>query len=116
MHLLSACLPVRRLRVSRGDHGYRATVDPSALGAGLLIFLHISIEGLEGDAALAELAASAPEVIECHMIAGEEDYLPGLRMATMAAFNEFYERNITTLPGLTHSRTRVVLRTVTAGD
>lgn len=109
----SACLArVRRLEDIGVITGWHARIDPRALGARLIIFLHLSFDGHAADSVLADLAASRPEIVECHMVAGEEDYLLKLRVADMPTFNAFYADHIAELPGLTQSRTRVALRTV----
>src|SRR3569833_4042884 len=72
--------------------GCGARLDPHALGLGLLTFVEVSLDKTTPDAfaRFAEAVRRAPEVLECHMVAGGFDYLIKARHADMAAFCWFF--------------------------
>ena len=63
-----------RLEESGAIVGYRAEIDPSALGYSLSVILRIRPAPRELKK-VAELAQRTPEVVECHRITGDDCYL-----------------------------------------
>jgi len=79
---LSAPAVADRLARLEGDgviRGYRADVDPRALGYALSVVLRIRPAPRELHQ-VAELARSTPEVTECHRMTGEDCYLVRLHV------------------------------------
>lgn len=60
----------------------------------------------------AEAVRRAPEVLECHMVAGGFDYLIKTRVADMAAYRRFLGDTLLALPGVRESRTYTVMEEV----
>ena len=54
----------------------------------------------------------APEVLECHMVAGGFDYLVKARVADMAAYRRFLGETLLALPGVRETRTYAVMEEV----
>jgi Lrp/AsnC family leucine-responsive transcriptional regulator len=54
----------------------------------------------------------APEVLECHMVAGGFDYLVKTRVADMAAYRRFLGEILLALPGVKETRTYAVMEEV----
>jgi Lrp/AsnC family leucine-responsive transcriptional regulator len=54
--------------------GYRAHIDPAKVGLAILAFVNVKVGG-ENLARFMELAASHPEVLECHRVTGAESFL-----------------------------------------
>src|SRR3954451_9298775 len=74
----SACSDrVRRLRESGYITGFAALVDPEKVGRALLIFVEVVLDRTTPEAfeTFAAAARRAPDVLECHMVAGGFDYL-----------------------------------------
>lgn len=65
---------LRRLEDSGAIVGYRAEIDPRAVGLSLGVIIRIRPAPRELRK-VAELARSTPEVVECHRITGEDCYL-----------------------------------------
>jgi len=65
---------LERLEQERVIRGYRAEVDPRALGYELAVVLRIRPAPRELKK-VAELAQRTPEVVECHRITGDDCYL-----------------------------------------
>jgi Lrp/AsnC family transcriptional regulator, leucine-responsive regulatory protein len=113
----SPCLDrVRRLEESGYIRGYAAVLDPKRLGAGLLAFAEVNIDRTNPDSfeLFRAAVANLEEVIECHMIAGGVDYLLKIRLADMEAYRIFLGKGLITLPGVTRTRTYVVMEEVKA--
>jgi Lrp/AsnC family leucine-responsive transcriptional regulator len=54
--------------------GYRAQIDPAKVGLPILAFINVKVSG-ENLAHFMDLAASRPEVLECHRVTGAESFL-----------------------------------------
>jgi Lrp/AsnC family leucine-responsive transcriptional regulator len=94
--------------------GFSARLDPVRLDLGLLVFVEISLDKTTPD--IFELFAAAvrraPEVLECHMVAGGFDYLVKTRVRDMAAYRRFLGEVLLSLPGVTETRTYAVMEEV----
>ena len=53
-----------------------------------------------------------PQVLECHLVSGNFDYLLKARIADMAAYRKLLGETLLTLPGVSDSRTYVVMEEV----
>lgn len=62
--------------------GYRAILDPAALGLDVIVFIHVSLAAHSGENArrFRDLVRAIPAVLEAHAVSGEADYL--LKVAT----------------------------------
>jgi Lrp/AsnC family leucine-responsive transcriptional regulator len=97
----SPCLRrIRRLEESGVIRGYVALLDPQKLGLGLLAFVNVRLEkrgGATGHAGTthADLFRAAvqawPEVVACHAMTGEMDYLLRVFVTDMAHFSRFVQ-------------------------
>lgn len=111
----SACSErVRRLREHGFISGYSAILDPARVGRSLLIFVEVVLDRTTGDVfdAFAEAARRAPDVLECHMVAGGFDYLIKARVRDMAAYRAFLGDVLVQMPGVRETRTYAVLEEV----
>lgn len=54
--------------------GYRAHIDPAKVGLSMLAFVNVKVGG-ENLVRFMELAATHPEVLECHRVTGAESFL-----------------------------------------
>ncbi len=104
----------RRLQRQGYIAGFGARLDPHALGLGLLTFVEVSLDKTTPDAfeRFAEAVRRAPEVLECHMVAGGFDYLIKARHADMAAYRRFLGETLLAFPGVRETRTYAVMEEV----
>lgn len=108
----SPCLErVRRLERAGVIRGYTALVDPRPLEGGLLVYVEISLTYNSSDifAEFKRAVQRLPQVLECHLISGDFDYLIKARMADMNAYRELLGEMLRNLPGIRNSRTHVVM-------
>ena len=78
---------LKRLQRDGFIEGYGARLNPHKLGLGLLVFVEVLLDKTTPDvfARFASAVKLAPEVLECHMVAGGFDYLVKARVADMTA-------------------------------
>ncbi|HEX2136604.1 MAG TPA: Lrp/AsnC ligand binding domain-containing protein [Microvirga sp.] len=97
--------------------GFRALLDPRRLGLELLVFVEVSLDKTTPDVfeKFAAAVRRAPEVLECHMVAGGFDYLIKTRVADMAAYRRFLGDVLLALPGVKETRTYAVMEVKTDG-
>jgi DNA-binding Lrp family transcriptional regulator len=107
----------RRLRDLEREgaiRGYRAVVDPAALGLTFeaLVFATLRWEDRDTVAAFEEAVAAVPHVIQAQRLFGDPDYL--LRVATtdLAAYQHLYDERLTTLPGVQRLTSTLVMKHV----
>ena len=105
---------LRRLQREGYVTGFRAMLDPQRVGLGLLVFVEVSLDKTTPDvfAKFAAAVRRAPEVLECHMVAGGFDYLVKTRVADMPAYRRFLGEILLALPGVKETRTYAVMEEV----
>jgi len=94
--------------------GYQARLNPELLQLGLLVFVEISLNRTGPDvfAEFRQAVIKLPEVLECHLVSGNFDYLIKARVADMAAYRDLLGETLLLLPGVSDSRTYVVIEEV----
>ncbi|WP_164868105.1 Lrp/AsnC ligand binding domain-containing protein [Rhodovarius crocodyli] len=104
----------RRLQKDGYVTGYGARLDSARLGFGLLVFVEVLLDKTTPDIFdhFAAAVRRAPEVLECHMVAGGFDYLLKARMKDMAAYRHFLGHALLALPGVKETRTYAVMEEV----
>lgn len=111
----SACSDrVRRLRDGGFITGFVAVLDPQKVGRGVLIFVEVVLDRTTPEVfdTFAEAARRAPDVLECHMVAGGFDYLIKARVRDFAEYRKFLGEVLTQIPGVRETRTYAVLEEV----
>lgn len=105
---------VKRLTRDGYILGYGARLNPGLLGRGLLVFVEVKLDRTTPDIfeRFAEAVSRAPEVLECHMVAGGFDYLIKTRVADMPAYRRFLGDVLLSLPGVRETHTFAVMEEV----
>ena len=112
----SPCLRrVRALEEAGVIIGYRALVDPRALGLSLMALIHISMDEhtperfSQLEAAIREI----PEIVECLLITGQAaDYQLKVVVRDMDAYQDLLLNRITGIKGVTGVHSSMVVRRV----
>ncbi|MFT5542366.1 MAG: Lrp/AsnC family leucine-responsive transcriptional regulator [Glaciecola sp.] len=111
----SPCLErVKRLEQQGYITGYTAIVDPSKLGAAMLVFIEITLSKTSVDI-FAEFSAAVQnldDIQECHLVSGNFDFLLKARVADMSSYRKLLGDTLLRLPGVRESRTYVVMEEV----
>lgn len=100
---------IRKLETKGIIAGYRAKIDPAALGLGFLCFIRIKAEEPVNSMEVGERLASYPEVQEVHYTAGEDGYLIKVRTASAEELGRFLRDKVGSIPHITSTQTTVVL-------
>jgi DNA-binding Lrp family transcriptional regulator len=103
---------VRRLEEAGIIRGYHADTDPQKLGYAITFFVIVGLDS-QKDAALAafeSMAASWPEIRECHMIRGGGDFLIRL-VARDTAQENALTRKLTEADNVARVQTLQTIRT-----
>jgi Lrp/AsnC family leucine-responsive transcriptional regulator len=111
----SACLRrVRRLEEEGVVVGYVMLVDPVAIGRGSTVYVEITLTSQSDEAleAFERAVAEHPEIMECHLMAGEADYLLRVAVGGTQDYERVHRHCVTRLPGVARARSSFVLRTV----
>jgi len=111
----SPCLErVRRLEQAGYITGYTAVLNPTLLDAGLLVYVEISLEYTTPDIfeRFRDAVKFIPQVLECHLVSGEFDFLLKVRIADMTAYRELLGEILHRLPGVRDSKSYVVMEEV----
>ena len=105
---------VKRLERDGIIMGYHARLSPELLDKRLLVFLEIKLSAKSGDVfeQVARDLADIPEVLECHLISGEFDYLVKARLKEMSAYRKLLGNILKKLPASASSLSYVVMEEV----
>lgn len=111
----SACLRrVRQLEDSGVIGRYAMLVDQAKVGYPTDVFVQISLNRQQGEdlARFEEAVAQVPEIMECHLMTGDADYLLRVIAADAADFERIHTRHLTRLPGVARVHSSFALRRV----
>ena len=105
---------VRRLEREAVITGYHAHLDPAAVKASLLVFVEISLAYKSGDIfeEFRRAALKLPNVLECHLVSGDFDYLLKARISEMASYRKLLGSTLLTLPHVRESKSYIVMEEV----
>ena len=111
----SACLRrVQRLEREGVIAGYRAELDGERLGLGLQAFVRVHLARHDAEA-LATFAAhvnDCPEVVACHALTGDMDYLLHIVVGDLEHFSRFLLDRLLAQAGVADVNSSFVLRTI----
>ena len=97
----SPCLRrVRRLERDGYVADYRAVLERRRVGLGLTVFLGVKIDGHANDRAVPfeKAVLAMPEVVACHMVSGQADYLLEVVVPDLAGYEQFLLGKLLALP------------------
>ncbi len=105
---------VKRLERQGYIRGYTAILDPALVNASLLVFVEIVLSKTSPGAfrKFREEARRLPEIMDCHLVSGNFDYLIKARVSDMKAYRELLGEKILSLPGVNASRSYVVMEEI----
>ena len=105
---------IRRLERDGIILGYHARLDPHALGQSLLVFVEIKLAQKSGpifDEFRREVI-KLPNVLDCHLVSGDFDYLIKARIPEMAAYRKMLGDMLLALPAARESRSYIVMEEI----
>ncbi len=104
---------VRALEEAGYVRGYHADIDPAKLGFNVTVFAHVGLSSqAERDlVAFETLMRTWPEVRECHMLAGETDFLLKVVAVDWDAYQRFVTTRLTAAPNVSSVKSALAIRT-----
>ena len=112
---ISAPPCLRRVRVLQDSgyiKGYFAEVDPVKLGYGVHVFAMVKLKTqAEKDLeAFESYVAELPMVRECHMLAGDNDFVLKIVAKSWDSYQEFHTSQLTTAPNVETVKSSLSIR------
>lgn len=111
----SPCLRrVRLLEEAGVIRGYSADVDPRALGLNVTAFIRITLtrHDREAVARFESRVRDIDEILDCHLLTGEADYLLRVMVPDLDAYEGFVRNRLHAIPGIASITTSLVYGTV----
>lgn len=105
---------VRRLEREGFILGYAARLNPHYLEASLLVFVEISLAYKSGDIfeEFRRAVLKLPQVLECHLVSGDFDYLLKARISEMASYRKLLGDILLKLPHVRESKSYIVMEEI----
>lgn len=114
----SPCLRrVKRLERDGYIEGYRAALRRDRIGLGFSVFIGVKIDGHTNARALAfeKAVVAMPEVVACHLVSGEADYLLEVVVPDLGDYQRFLVGKLLDLPIVREVRSNIAIQTLKAG-
>lgn len=116
VHLSASQISRRLTRLAEAGiiAGHAALLDPAAVGLGVTAFAHVSLErhGRSQSDAFEAAIAELPEVLDCHAVSGDADYLLRMVAPDLPAFSELMMKRVLRLPGVAQVKTNIALQSI----
>ena len=114
----SPCLRrVKRLEEAGVIAGYRAVVDREQVGLDLTVFVEVSVERHGGSTQerLEERLLAIPEVVACHVVSGQADFLHEVVCRHLRDYDRFTREHLGRWPEVSRVYSNFAISTVKAG-
>ncbi len=110
----------RRLRALEREGvitGYRAQLDPARVGLGFeaLVFVTITESSARTVAAFEQAVVEIPHVLQAQRLFGTPDFLLRVVAADLTGFQQLYDTELATLPGVQKLTSTLVMKSVVEG-
>ncbi len=103
---------IRRLEQRKIIKKYTAQIDPKEVDRGLLAFIQVTAKGQIVDQKTAKEISKIPEVLEVHIVAGEDSFLVKVRAANTDALTQLLRTKFSTIGSIRTTNTTIVLETI----
>ncbi|MBZ9557340.1 Lrp/AsnC family transcriptional regulator [Halomonas coralii] len=111
----SPCLRrVRLLEEAGVIEGYVALLDPAKVGAGLTVFARLWLTGQDEETVnhFIDEVKDMPQVMECHLMAGDCDFLLRIAVADLDAYRRFQIEHLTRIRGVQSVKTEIPMQKI----
>ncbi|MEQ6434473.1 Lrp/AsnC family transcriptional regulator [Comamonas sp. w2-DMI] len=103
---------VRALEASGVIRGYRAELDPAALGLEFAALVFVTLNDSRSVADFEAAVAALDNVIQAQRLFGDPDYLLHIVARDLPAFQRLYDERLTSLPGMKRMTSTLVMKDV----
>lgn len=111
----SAChRRIRALEQAGIISGYGARLDPRKLGLNLVAFVEITLNSQSREAMdrFEEAVGGFDDILECHLMSGNADYLLRVAAADLAQYDAIHRDCLARLPGVSSMRSSFSIRSI----
>jgi DNA-binding Lrp family transcriptional regulator len=111
----SPCLRRLRLLEEAGViNRYVALLDPGKVGAGFIVFARIWLNGQDESTVshFVETVAGFPQVMECHLMAGDCDFMLKVAVADLDAYRRFQVEHLNRIRGVQNVKTEIPMQKI----
>jgi DNA-binding Lrp family transcriptional regulator len=105
---------LRELERSGAIRGYRAVIDPAAVGLGFEVLVQVTMDR-EDASTIIEFErglAGIPQVRHAERLFGDPDYLIRVATADLAAYQALRDEKLATLPGVHRITSTIVMKRI----
>ncbi|MBR0680525.1 Lrp/AsnC family transcriptional regulator [Roseomonas eburnea] len=103
---------VKRLEERGTIRGWRADLDPAAVGCPLLAWVFVTLRAGTNEAKFREALMPMEQVLECHAVSGAWSYMVKLRVAGLAELEAFIASELRRKAGADRTESVLALTTV----
>lgn len=105
---------IRALEQSGVIKGYRAHLDPGALGLNFsaLVFVTLREGNRQAVESFEDAVMRVPEVIDAQRLFGDPDYLLNIVTCDLPSFQRLYDEHLSTLPSVQRLTSTLVMKNV----
>ena len=105
---------VRALEETGVITGYRALIEPSAVGLGFAAIVFVTLGKTDSDsvAAFEKAVPRISEVVQAVRLFGDPDFMLHVMTADLAAFQQLYDQRLSKLPSVLRLTSTLVMKTV----
>ncbi|MFB4194268.1 Lrp/AsnC family transcriptional regulator [Streptomyces carpaticus] len=105
---------VQRLEAEGVIRGYRAVLDPGALGRAFEVLVDLTLEAQDAGTVerFEQTLVRAEEVVELRRLFGSPDYFVRVAVADLAAYESFLSLRVMTIPGVRNVTSHFTMKTV----
>ncbi|MGY9071619.1 MAG: Lrp/AsnC family transcriptional regulator [Acidimicrobiales bacterium] len=105
---------VRRLEDVGIIAGYAMLIDPVSVGRLVDVFVEISLHSQSEEAlsAFEDAVSECPEIMSCHLMAGESDYLIHLTVHDTLDYERIHKQYLSRFPGVARIKSSFAIRKI----
>ena len=100
---------VKRLEEKEVILGYSANLNYKLLSYSVTAFISLSLAHPKHMSGFLKAIEEITEIVECHHVAGEDDYLLKVRCKDTESLDKFLNEKLKVLPGISRTRTTIAL-------
>ncbi len=99
---------IKKLETDGVIEGYSANINAEAVGVGLNLFVHVSMD-LHAVAEFEAAIIDHPLIVECFAVTGDSDYLLHVMVKDIDASDKFLRKELISMPGVKEFSTRFAI-------
>jgi DNA-binding Lrp family transcriptional regulator len=105
---------LRELERAKAIRGYRAVIDPAAIGFGFEVLVQVTMDREDAAtiAAFESGLADIPEVRHAERLFGDPDYLIRVATADLVSYQVMRDEKLATLPGVHRISSTIVMKRI----